>query len=100
MRALLLVAIVLLNFGGSASAETRTFPRPRIDGMRLDWCLTWARDCGRPAANAFCERRGFEAAMDFSNEPNVGVREPTRLITGQICNGDFCNGFGFIACTR
>ena len=100
MRKLLLGALVVIAFSTSAYAELRTFRQPRMNGMRLDWCLTWATDGGKPAADAFCEARGFEGAMSFTNEPNVGSYEPTRLITGQVCRESFCNGFGQITCAR
>ncbi len=40
-------------------AETREFHEPRVKGMRLDWCLYWARDCGEPAARVFCQTQGL-----------------------------------------
>jgi hypothetical protein len=100
MRSFALAAIAVLCLNSAASAETSTFERPRIGGMRLDYCLTWASNCGQPAANAFCERRGFDAAIEYSHAPNVGVYEPTRLITGRVCEWDFCAGFHFITCVR
>ena len=93
-----LVAIAASS--GVANAEVREFSRPRIDGMRLDWCLTWAQNCGRPAASAFCRRRGYDYAEDFAKESGVGDYEPTRLITGATCGESFCTGFAYITCGR
>ncbi|TBW37408.1 hypothetical protein EYW49_11675 [Siculibacillus lacustris] len=100
MRSTAIATLLLLVFAATAAAEIRTFERPRIGGMRLDWCLTWARACGKPAADAFCERRGYVGALNFAMEPNVGATEPTRLITGAVCDADMCNGFTHVSCAR
>jgi len=85
---------------GPASAQDRTFNTPRHNDIRLDWCLTWGADCGRPAALAFCNRRRFEDVVVFRAE-HVGRSEPTSLIgTDQVCSGqDFCTAFAYITCT-
>jgi len=79
----------------------KTFRRPKWRGNRLDWCLHWARDCGKPAANAYCRKRGFDAAVGFRKASNIGDRHPTRLITsGAVCDGPGCDGFRFIRCQK
>lgn len=76
----------------------RTYNKPRYMDDRLDWCLTWATDCGRPAALFFCNRRRFEDVADFGPD-QVGRSAQTRLIgSGQVCNGDFCTAFSHITC--
>jgi len=73
------------------------FVEPRIGRVRLDGCLTWARDCGRPAADEFCLRQGYAGALEFAPQPNV---TPTRLISdGQLCDGRYCGSFASITCT-
>lgn len=83
-----------------AAAEDRTYNAPRHNDMRLDWCLTWGADCGRPAALAFCNRRRYADVVVFRAEV-VGRSEPTSLIgTNEVCNGhDFCTAFAYITCT-
>lgn len=82
-----------------AVSATRTFNHPRSGGYRLDWCREWAQNCGKPAADAFCRQRGFGRSVNLSQDPDIGVSQPTRIITsGQICNQGFCDGFRSITC--
>ncbi len=80
----------------------RTFHNPRIrGGYRLDWCRRWGQNCGRGAANEYCRRRGYAHASSFTQDPNIGLHSPTRIITsGQICSQNFCDGFRHITCRR
>lgn len=95
VSALLFSSLVLLAWSSAASAD-RVYHNPRIAGFKLDWCLTWGRNCGRPAADAYCRRRGHPFSTGFAKRNNV---PPTRIITtGQICNGGFCDSFRYIRC--
>ncbi len=86
---------------GPVLPQTRTFLAPRIGGVRLDWCRFWARQCGAPAANAFCRARGYRRAVAYRKAVDVGRWEPTRVIgSGRICSGSFCDGFRRITCER
>jgi hypothetical protein len=88
--------LVLLGLPRSTFAEDQTYNQPRWFDDRLDWCLTWATDCGKAAADNFCKRRRFFGASNFAAEPGVGR---TRVSgTNQVCEGSFCTGFKFITC--
>lgn len=79
--------------------ESKTFQQPRYLDDRLDWCLNFGYNCGKPAALAFCHRRRFEDATAFEAEL-VGRSAQTRLMgSDQVCNGDFCTAFAFITCS-
>ena len=79
----------------------RVFHNPKIGGLRLDWCRFWARQCGAPAANTFCRMRGYRRAIAWQKATDIGRWVPTRVIaTGQVCRGNFCDGFRFITCER
>lgn len=101
LPALIGIMAALAGAGGPAAAQDRTWNAPRHNDLRLDWCLTWGADCGRPAAVAFCNRKRYEDVVVFRAEL-VGKAEPTSLIgTNQVCNGhDFCTAFAYITCTR
>ena len=75
----------------------RTYNKPYYKGYRLDWCNTWANDCGTKAADAYCRYRGYRKAYDIRKDDNIGS---TKLIgTGQRCTHPNCDGFKYITCT-
>ena len=69
-------------------------------GNRLDWCLTWATDCGKPAADAFCKAKGHaQGSASFSKAVDIGDKHKTRVIgTGAVCDQKVCDGFAQITC--
>ena len=81
---------------GDASGEGVRFPDPLVDGVPLDYCLQWGRDCGRPAADAWCRARGFAAASAFE----VRLQSPpTRVLaTGQVCDEAHCDRMVSVTC--
>lgn len=73
-----------------------TYHKPKAGGRRLDWCLTWATDCGQKAANYFCKSKGQNTAIDFKIAEDIGK---TRILkTGQKCTEPACDGFKYITC--
>lgn len=80
----------------SGEPEDATFKKPKFKGKRLDWCREWSTNCGKPAADAFCENKGYSKATDFSIAEDIGN---TRIIsTGETCEEPFCDGFKSITC--
>jgi len=74
------------------------FREPRINGNRLDWCLSWGKECGQPAADEFCRKKEFGSALSFEMAHQIG---PTQVIgTGETCTVPACDGFLFITCTK
>ena len=81
--------------------ETRRFNNPMHQNYRLDWCLEWAKQCGEPAASAWCQARGYQRAESHQIAQDIGDVSPTQVYrTGQICKDKFCDGFSFIVCER
>ncbi|HYB55721.1 MAG TPA: TIR domain-containing protein [Alphaproteobacteria bacterium] len=91
------VPVQVARAPASASVPaTRHFDNPMVDGVALDHCRSWARDCGQPAADAFCQSQGFAAAIDFTRQPHA---PPTRVISsGQVCNGANCARITAVTC--
>jgi hypothetical protein len=76
--------------------EARRFQRPTVQGVRVDWCLVWGNECGKPAADAFCRSRGFARATNFEKIEDV---PPTIVIgSNQRCNDAFCDAIGNVTC--
>lgn len=87
--------------GGGGGPITRTFNNPRIGGLLLDWCRRWGRECGGPAATAYCRRRGYRFAVSWRQAVDVGRWTSTRIISsGRVCSANFCDSFQWIRCRR
>lgn len=64
------------------------FVLPMINGQRVDWCLTWGKDCGKAAADVFCQKQGYASSEDWKRE----YFAPTLVMgDGQTCNNKNCN---------
>jgi hypothetical protein len=72
------------------------FKNPKVKSYALDFCRGWGKDCGKPAADAFCRSRGYGESVDFAVQAD---NPPTRLIgTDQICNQPFCDRIVLVTC--
>lgn len=76
-------------------------PRPRVGNWRLDWCRVWGRECGRDAADEWCQDDGAWKAVRVRKAANIGAATSMRVISsGQVCNCTFCDGFENVTCQR
>lgn len=81
---------------GDASREGVKHVDPLVDGMPLDFCLHWGRDCGEPAADAWCRAQGYAGASTYEVRP---ASPPTRVFaSGQICDMVFCDRIISVTC--
>lgn len=74
------------------------FRNPEINGLAVDYCLTWGQNCGKPAADAFCRRQGFAR----SEGHQVYERSPPTILIGDgaICREPYCARMISISCSR
>ena len=104
MRLAGLLSLMVLALGlafGQAQAAEQTFAKPKQGALRVDWCLHWSVDCGQPAADRFCQSKGYVNSTDFTQAPGIGLAAPTIVQgTGQVCNQAFCAGFDYITCQK
>ena len=72
------------------------FDQPQLDGVALDICREWGSHCGKPAADSFCQSRGYHESADHKvvlNQP------PTRIISsGALCESDNCDRIDWVRC--
>lgn len=86
---------------GAAQASEQTFIKPKAGPYRVDWCKVWGGQCGKPAADYFCQTKGFLQSNDSQEDPNIGSLTPTIVQTSnQVCNGPECDGFVYITCEK
>jgi len=89
----ILFLLLVLFLSSTSFAEENVFYKP---SLRLDWCLHWGRDCGKPAADAFCQMNGYTEAESWKLE---GGLTTFVLGDGKICKGS-CDGFSSINCRK
>ena len=81
---------------GPAYAAEAGYNNPKINGYALDYCRSWAKDCGMPAADAWCKKAGYKRALRFGvswdSPPTIVIR------SGKICNQPFCDRISFVVC--
>ncbi len=93
-------ATLFLSFTSAQAAE-QDFVKPKVGIFRLDWCKVWAGQCGKPAADKFCQTKGFTQSNNFEEAVDIGASTPTIIITtGQQCADPSCDGFTFITCEK
>jgi hypothetical protein len=85
--------LLLANSAGEASV--RNFFSPAVQGERLDACLSGRKDCGKPAADAFCVKEGFTESILFQREAASSTRQ---LGSEAMCEGEMCMSFRRIKC--
>jgi len=87
--------------GPGPAPFTKTFVEPMYNGLRLDWCYSWATQCGAFAAKAYCVAHGYPKVKSFGKASHIGTFTKTRVFsTGQVCAGPNCDGFTFIKCKK
>lgn len=59
--------------------QVRNFERPRQKGNRLAFC-TAAGQCGKPAADEFCQANDFEGALMFQRDRMEGHSAQLRFL--------------------
>lgn len=72
MKDLLKTTFLLLGAISVKAHPTKTYYYPFYGGYRLDWCKNWAQNCGKPAADAYCEYKGYEYAISYSIDHDIG----------------------------
>jgi hypothetical protein len=87
-----------ITCSGSKSINYQRFSYPKYNGVALDFCYTFGKNCGQKVANEFCKFKGYKDVYRFKKENNVGYTIIMR--TGQFCKADFCSSFKYIDCRK
>ena len=69
------------QFKTKTNVTMRSFHLPQVDGKVVPFCLSGWNRCGKPAADAFCRRKGFKKAFTFQrNESQASTATNFRQI--------------------
>lgn len=76
-------------------ATTATL-HPTMKGMSVDHCIMKGKHCGRPAADYYCQVKGFDQAGDWT----MASRSQRTIYAGdgKKCKGESCRGFATVTC--
>ena len=92
---------LLLTISTQAAAEVLEYKEPRLEGLRMDRCLTWGEGCGEPAAYKWCLEKGFSKAIYWEVENGIGHKQPTKMLKSkEICNQSVCDAMKLIVCFK
>jgi hypothetical protein len=68
---------------------------PTMHNTSVDWCSTFAANCGAGGANLYCQKIGFAGASHWTTFKS----NKTWVIgSDQYCTGDTCVGFSDVTC--
>ncbi|MGB0085516.1 MAG: hypothetical protein WBP94_09115 [Rhodomicrobiaceae bacterium] len=100
MRASLVFLFTVLSaFPALAKETVFDFPRLNPNGAPIDYCLYPAKQCGQPAADAFCEKKNAGKALRF--EAGRSYQQTYIMGTKEFCDAKkygHCDSFKKIVC--
>lgn len=105
------VTLTVINRGARTCREVRTLNyadetaggkgerinSPTLQGAAVDWCASWAANCGKGGADQYCKSRGYASAADWS------VFRPGKtwvIGSNRHCVSKNCQGFKHVTCRR
>jgi hypothetical protein len=94
VKAILLI-LLAVPFVAPAQAQRQTYEHPRVTGYAVDNCLYFGQACGKPAADAFCDRKGYRESEHY----RVAPARPTMVLgEDRVCDEDYCVGLLDVVC--
>jgi hypothetical protein len=73
------------------------YKEPREGGAPLDWCVSYAHECGWAAANRFCRQMGFPRATKWKTYQPGETYLPSG--NNHYCRGPQCKALRDVECS-
>jgi hypothetical protein len=87
-----------LNYADeTAGGKSERINHPTLQGAAVDWCASWATNCGKGGADQYCKSKGYASAVDWS------VFRPGKtwvIGSNRHCASPNCQGFKHVTCRR
>ena len=102
MRTLLagLIGLSLLS-AAQAAGDRRMFIIPNdADGYGVDRCLANSENCGRAAANSYCQSHQFAQAASYRKVDREEITGAIPADASGGCKGGRCDNLVAIVCTK
>jgi hypothetical protein len=93
---------LLLSASAAALGAAEVYIGIPTDGThRIDICLHWGMECAGEAADVYCKSTGYDGAIEWEVDNDIGATHPTVVIgDGKICADAYCDGYFSITCVR
>ncbi len=90
---------ILLSGFATGDAMAARFNGPKWNGYALDWCKNFEGNCGKPAADLFCQKKGYPQSTGFVKLQRVSYQTMT-IGQNAICDprSHTCDSFAYIDC--
>jgi len=102
VSAIIVLTGLAVSTGANASnAAVRSYFSPAEFGDRIAFCATGNEVCGKPVADAWCAKNGFDKAILFQRglKSDLSATSYIRYAdSGKICTGEDCVSFVQIKC--
>lgn len=92
----IVIWMTFIFFSTPVSAAEARYNNPKVGKYALDYCQKWGKGCGKPAADAYCRKKGYRRALRYHVRKD---RPPTRVISsGQVCKAPGCDRIDYVVC--
>ncbi len=80
----------------TCETKSTVINNPQVGGYPLDLCREWASNCGKPAADAYCQSKGYQTSLNHVVQNDAPT---TKIINGGgLCVEAYCDRITQVTC--